>query len=383
MKKLICIAFLSLCVFGCKKEQRTDYVINGKAKGLYNGIRVYLNTMDERGRITAIDTAIVMNETFTLDGTVEYPSLHYITVNGVNGRLPVIIENAVLELNINQEKFSNSKLKGSKENDIYSEFGFKVSELRKKLVDAKKKYNQSFILNDTLNLSNDKQFLENLEKEFNDFPYAHIEKNKEKYSSLTILSAQLNSRNLDTEKFISTYNNLDENIKTTSEGRKIGEIINSIKEKLKSEKSTTIGAIAPEFSAPNPEGKIVALSDVVSKGKITIIDFWAAWCGPCRRENPNVVKVYNKYHDKGLEIIGVGLDGRRGQQNPKEAWIKAIKDDNLTWHQVSNLKYFDQIARRYNVGSIPSMFVLDNEGKIVAKNLRGLALENKIAELLN
>ena len=126
---------------------------------------------------------------------------------------------------------------------------------------------------------------------------------------------------------------------------------------------------------------MVSLNDV--KGKVTIIDFWAAWCGPCRRENPNVVRIYNKYHDQGLEIIGVSLDGTRNQKDPKNAWLNAIKKDELTWTHVSNLQYFqDPVAQLYNINAIPATFILDEKGKIVAKNLRGRALELKVQELL-
>jgi thiol-disulfide isomerase/thioredoxin len=111
-------------------------------------------------------------------------------------------------------------------------------------------------------------------------------------------------------------------------------------------------------------------------GKVTIVDFWAAWCKPCRAENPNVVKIYNKYHDKGLNILGVSLDRKA------EDWKKAIEDDGLTWNHVSNVDYFDEIAKLYNVEAIPATFILDAEGTIIAKNLRGPALEEKIAELL-
>src|SRR5690606_17009896 len=146
--------------------------------------------------------------------------------------------------------------------------------------------------------------------------------------------------------------------------------------------TTEVGSMAPDFSAPNPDGTRISLSDI--KGKVTIIDFWAAWCGPCRKENPNVVKVYEKYHDKGLEIIGVSLDGAPNQKDAKAAWMQAIEKDQLTWHQVSNLAYFnDPIAKQYQIQAIPATFILDSEGIIVAKNLRGDALEAKIAELLN
>jgi thiol-disulfide isomerase/thioredoxin len=192
----------------------------------------------------------------------------------------------------------------------------------------------------------------------------------------------LKNKNADFQKIIDTYQGLDASLKTSAKGNEILVQIESIQKILEAQKRTEIGAIAPEFSAPTPEGKILGLNDI--KGKVTLIDFWAAWCGPCRRENPNIVKVYEKYHDKGLEIIGVSLDGNTRQTDPKAVWIKAIEDDKLTWHQVSNLNYFNgPIAKMYNIQSIPSSFILDAEGKIIAKNLRGPALEAKIAELLD
>ena len=123
---------------------------------------------------------------------------------------------------------------------------------------------------------------------------------------------------------------------------------------------------------------MLSLYDI--KGKATIVEFWASWCGPCRRENPNIVKVYEKYKDKGLVIIGVSLD-RPGQ---KERWRKAIEDDNLNWYHVGSLQYFnDPVARMYNISSIPASFILDEEGKIVAKRLRGKALEDQISKMLD
>jgi thiol-disulfide isomerase/thioredoxin len=129
------------------------------------------------------------------------------------------------------------------------------------------------------------------------------------------------------------------------------------------------------FSAPNPQGKVISLKE--SLGKVTIVDFWASWCGPCRKENPNVVAIYAKFHSKGLNIIGVSLD-----EDPVK-WKEAIAKDKLTWNQVSNLKGWEEpIAKQYKVESIPATFILDASGKVVAQDLRGDELEAKIIELL-
>jgi peroxiredoxin len=133
--------------------------------------------------------------------------------------------------------------------------------------------------------------------------------------------------------------------------------------------------LAPAFSAKSPNGTTISLKE--SLGKVTIIDFWASWCGPCRKENPNVVALYNEFHSKGLNIIGVSLD------DDATKWKDAIAKDKLTWNHVSNLKGFeDPIATLYDVQQIPTTFVLDSKGNIVAKDLRGDELKAKVQELL-
>jgi peroxiredoxin len=141
-------------------------------------------------------------------------------------------------------------------------------------------------------------------------------------------------------------------------------------------KSVSIGSLAPDFQLPDPTGKTVKLSDHF--GKVLLLDFWAAWCGPCRRENPNIVRIHNKYKEKGFDIFGVSLDSK------KEAWVKAIEKDNLNWTQVSDLKFWDsEPAKLYGIRGIPGNVLLDKSGKIVARNIHGEELEKKLEELLN
>ncbi|RPE12400.1 AhpC/TSA family protein [Chitinophaga lutea] len=148
-------------------------------------------------------------------------------------------------------------------------------------------------------------------------------------------------------------------------------------EQLERIKAVSIGAVAPAFTQNDPEGKPVSLASF--RGKYVLIDFWASWCGPCRAENPHVVKAYNEYKDKNFTILGVSLD----QPDAKDKWLKAIADDNLTWTQVSDLAFWDNAAAKlYAVRSIPQNFLIDPNGVIIGKNLRGEGLTKKLQEVI-
>lgn len=177
----------------------------------------------------------------------------------------------------------------------------------------------------------------------------------------------------DPDKYIDVYVTVSEKFKREWSDIQYGKDFVSFAEKLK---VTAIGQPAPEISLPDPNGKIISLSSL--RGKYVLVDFWAKWCGPCRRENPNVVKAYRAFKGKNFDILGVSLDRNR------EDWVRAIEEDGLTWNHVSDLKYFEsKAALDYNINGIPFSILVDPSGVIIAKNLRGNELHRKLAEVLN
>ncbi|OCX50341.1 hypothetical protein BEL04_21375 [Mucilaginibacter sp. PPCGB 2223] len=196
-----------------------------------------------------------------------------------------------------------------------------------------------------------------------------IADNPGSFMSLAVLGT-INNNTSDPYEMEKIFNTLSPEVRTTEGGQ-------AFKQVLDIAKTTAIGSIAPEFTQADTSGKPVSLSSF--RGKYVLIDFWASWCGPCRQENPNVVKVYNQYKAKNFTILGVSLDREDG----KAAWLKAIKDDGLTWTQVSDLKFWaNQVGVLYKVSQIPQNYLIDPTGKIIAKNLRGVQLEEKLAEVL-
>ena len=210
----------------------------------------------------------------------------------------------------------------------------------------------------------------NSEESYKKAIFQTVKSNPNKLVSSMIIGDLLNSKLIDTDKARVLFNTLKGDVKQSP-------ITKSLETYLMKFEKTAIGTKAPIFEGKTPTGDILKLEDAM--GKITLIDFWASWCGPCRRENPNVVAAYEKYHDKGFNIISVSLD----KQNAEDKWKAAIEKDQMDWFHISRLMHWqDPIAKMYNVTSIPSTFLLDENGTIIAKNLRGQALHQKLAELL-
>lgn len=183
-----------------------------------------------------------------------------------------------------------------------------------------------------------------------------------------IIANDLNNPSIPLTELIEALTYIDKSIENTA-------YIKTANKRVNDAKGTMVGYTATTFSQSNTEGKTVNLTDF--RGKYVLIDFWASWCKPCRMENPNVVAAYNRFKDKGFTVLGVSMDSN------KDAWVTAIKQDNLTWTHVSDLKgWGNEVGKLYGVTGIPQNYLLDKEGKIVAKDLRGPALDEKLAEII-
>ena len=299
MKIIIKALLITLLITSCKSEVKRDgYVINGNAKGIYNGIRVYLRAFDQNNRPMDIDTAVVMNEKFTFEGKVLGPEMCFLFVNSVNGNLPIIVENDEINIDIDKDNLSSSKVYGTKTLEILNDYNVKMTQLFDKRKDISIALRTASQANDSEKTTALNKELSDLNLEITNSPIEFIKNHGNNFYSLILMETMVRRKNVELNKIVDMYNGLDDVLKNSSKGKEIAALIETAQKVLEAEARTEIGKIAPDFSAPTPEGKMLSLNDV--KGKVTIIDFWAAWCGPCRRENPNLVNIYNKYHDKGL-----------------------------------------------------------------------------------
>ena len=261
-----------------------------------------------------------------------------------------------------------AEIKGSKTQDEYAAFVESNKPLSEKY---SKNYSEYLAVKKTENvmaLAQIEKQADSIQAEMTDLQKNFIRKNPSSYISPSVLGSL--SYEMGPDELESMINGLDSTIAALPQ-------IKDLRNRLVVMKTVAVGQKAPDFTMNDTVGKPVTLSSM--RGfRLLLIDFWAAWCNPCRQENPNVVKVYNQFHGKGFDVLGVSLDRK------KEDWTKAIENDKLTWTHVSDLQYWNNAAaKKYAVYSIPSNFLLDETGKIIGKDLRGDDLYKKVSEILN
>ena len=369
MKKLLLVLIIAITIVACSTSS-DGYTLNGKITGeLIDSTKIYLKAIDSTNRLIDIDTTMSSNGTFKFTGDQSTPSLNYIVIDGIRGNFPVIIENGNISFSGQKDSLQFATIAGTPQNEFFSNFLTEQRSMQSIAESMQRDLRAARNSKDSATMNSLRDEFFELQEKSKQFSQDFIKENPSALISALLLQNLLRAKSLPATDVKTYYDALTEDIKATKPGK-------AIAKELANVLATEIGATAPSFSGPSPDGNTLALSDV--KGKLVLVDFWAAWCKPCRAENPNIVSVYNKYKEKGFNVIGVSLDRK------SEDWLKAIEADGLAWNHISNLKYFnDPIAKMYNVNAIPAAFLLDENGVIVGKNLRGPALEQKVAEFLN
>jgi peroxiredoxin len=371
-KHMIMLASL-LLLWGCNgKKRNSSFELKGELSNT-NNETLYLEKLASPQPVVVDSAAIDDDGKFEFKNYTPSIGFYRIKHNNQNFAMLVLDSGDKVKVTGNLADLGNSyKVDGSPESSLFLEFS-RIGRKRDMRLDSINNIAQGLMEANR----NDQKKMEELTTRF-EVPYNQIvestnkqfvEKilaNRDKYASIMAIQA------LEPDKYAYVYRALDSGlIKKFPADSGVIFFHTGVTRLL----STAVGQKAPEIRMPSPDGKEIALSDY--RGKVVLIDFWASWCAPCRREMPSVVAAYKQYKDKGFEIFGVSLD------QDKARWIEAIAADHITWPQVSDLKHWQSAAARlYNVQSIPYTVLLDREGRIVAKNLRGKDLEKKLDEVL-
>lgn len=363
MRKLFVLT-LATMLFACTQKQ--VYTINGTVNldGITEGKA--LLTVASDTTVDTIATAPIADGKFTITGSVEGTTYSTLLVEGQRWRASIFLEAGVFTVSYGEsivvEGGGPSQQIANQINVIEREFLEEDNIRGEKFGEARKAGNTEVM--EAILKEHEQALAETAAQQ-----EAIIANNLDTYVAAQYFSSK--ASRLSAAELKEKYALLGENAKASTFGIKI-------KDRIAKVEAVEVGQIAPDFTLPTPDGGTISLYEI--KGKLKLIDFWASWCGPCRNENPNVVKLYEEYHPKGLEIFGVSLDREDG----KDAWLKAIQDDGLTWKHGSDLKFWQAApAKLYVVNSIPHTVLLDENNRIIANDLRGESLRAKVAELLD
>ena len=371
---IIIIAFFSLNA--CKKHN--GYTIKGELKGA-DGLKIVLYKITPDSIPLKIDSCIIEKGKFEMKGWVEFPEYCAIYA-GDNGPLLLFVENREIKIVFNLKDMQKSKVTGSKENDLFVEFNNKMAEFKKitaiqSQLDINDSIQQIHDNNDSIQLQHVNiepvplQYIDSDSIRLLQIEYMKlfVEKNPNRIVTAFVVDREL-SYYLQSEE-LEIYINSFDKVNSKSSW------VQSIVKKHEIAKSIEPGQPFVDLKMRTPDDNEIAISDFIGKEKYVLIYFWASWCGESRKENPEMEKLYNKYKDNELEIIGVSLD-----KNKKD-WTKAIESDELTWIQMSDLGYLQsEGARLYSAFSLPYTVLLDKEGKIHTKGIKIDELELVISD---
>ncbi len=368
MKKILTTALLISLIWSCKtsSEDISGYSLNGIVNGFQDSI-IFLKKR-ESGKWVTIDSAKVTDGKFSFKGHTDQVEMYYLINKNLNFRVPLFLENSKITVNADVNNTDSVKITGSNAQDEFNAYNKEVKVYNDKIEDLYKRYNEAQEKGNTELVKKIDSIYTITDNEKTRFTKTYIGKNSNSVAAPYILYRELS--------YLLEVNELDSMLSLIDTSLSSSPYYKILDSRVKVLKNVAVGKKAPDFTLNDTTGNPVSLSQF--QGKYLLIDFWAAWCRPCRAENPNNVKLYKEYKDKDFEILGVSFDENR------DAWVKAIKQDHLLWTQVSDLKGWNSSAGKlYGVNSIPHTVLLDKNGIIIAKNLRSETLRKKISELLD
>lgn len=363
IKKMLFLGLIVSSIISCAKPDK--FVVNGEIKGKESG-QIQLMKF-ANGTWVVEDSTSISKGKFSLTGKADLPELRVVAMGPQQLVAQFFAENGSISLQAYSDSLDKSVVKGSKSNEEFKIYQQELAGLSKEAQGMQQRYGAAQASGDQEGMKKAQIDLEAMVQNLAVYAKNFIREHRKSTVSPLVALMQF-GQTIKASEIDTLIAFLDPSIHASI-------YVGELKKIADKTRATDVGSIAPDFTLPTPDGGTFTLSS--TRGKYVMIDFWAAWCSPCRQENPNVVALYGKYKDKGFDIVGVSLD------REKEAWVKAIADDQLVWHQVSELKFWQsEIVQKYGVTAIPCTFLLDKSGKIIAKNLRGEDLAKKLGELM-